>query len=959
MTSHPRPSTNSAADVQNTLNYALGNLGGKQKSWIVGAPADLAAHNQLPAQPRRRGRPRKHALQPPLDAASSHLPVLPSDPSYTPHAERRPSSNSISPQLANVVSREQGDLLGQSYSTLFPSPCPTEDPAANLPTPPNHEPASDSLSTTESPDPRQADPHDVIDTVDQAQNAHTASSQPQQQMQGEMNAAAVPITASQEPHQTSSTQYGTSQPHAQPPAAQVRALRHQPPEQTSTYATPGAQSARGVSTWYTPQDCWEALHRFEAAYPASSAHAWDSRRLIVLRDAIQQQDWSYLTLHQYFSLLTLNNKAVPTALRTQPRLPQAIQLIQHVLGVNDDVSSVYLSFFASFPAPIEILAERWPAMVEQQGIQFLLFILHAPDINMVRITCAERRFPLLAQEMIVNYKITSRIFQRLLFMSCLRWICRALPQNLYRTQYEAQAVAIFELNRAAFDQHALASQQHPPLEPFEELMTFGEPLRKLLSDHEDTLRHHFFPSASQYAGSGQLHLPYQQSQQRQAHPNSGPATTLPSNDRPGRPQPGQGNMPHMETHERLPRRPAYYSNSSVPSVPRRPRLQPHASAQPRPSHPQPQPGSRIPLLPPPGWTQPSQRVPNPARFGLHQAHLRSPTPKANSPSPLFYFMQGFIQPPVRLSEATRAIETLSFSWTAAEISRMARQVTNEIGYCTRSVTEASKTMRLRCIKWTGSELPSEHDWAISDTAWIPYSHFRFNDTGLEQRRKVHYGKDQPIDLTHLVCEGINTLEVAIMTSSTDTTYTNYLVAIEILGFQSLNSIKEQCLSSRRIPASSVLASIRQKLSVTSANEEEDDDLAIVDSSLSISLLDPFSASCICAIPVRATSCAHIDCFDLQTFLNTRPRNGDVSRADAWRCPICCADARPSQLIVDGFLEDVQRELERQGLIKTRAIVVGVDGSWKPKLEVREGISDETPPPEAQWRGEREVIDLSD
>ncbi|KAH9876365.1 hypothetical protein J1614_003889 [Plenodomus biglobosus] len=923
MTNHHRPSTNSAADVHNTLNYALGNLGGRQKSWIVCAPvahlgtaATLDANSQPPAQPRRRGRPPKHALQRPLDAASSHLPVLPSNTSYTPHAERRPSLNSISPQLANVVSHKQGGLLGQSYSTFFPSPCPTEDPAANLSTPPNHEPSSDSLSMTQSTDSRQADSHEVIGTENQAKRGHRAPPQPQQQMPGETNAAAGPITASQEPPRTSSAQYGISRPRAQPLAAHPRTPRHQPPEQISAYARPDAQPAGGIGTWYTPQDCWEALHRFEAAYPASSTHAWDSRRLIVLRDAIQQQDWSYLTLHQYSSLLTLNDKAVPTALGTQLRLPQATKLIQHVLGMNADMSSVCLSFFATFPAPLETLAKQWPAMVEQQDIQFLLFISHAPDINIVRVECAERRFPLLAQEMIVKYQITSPTFQRLLFMSCLRGICRALPQNPYNPQYEAQAVAIFELNRAAFDQHALASQQHPQLEPFEELMTFGEPLRKLLSDYEDTLRHHFFPSASQYAGSGQLHLPYQQSQQPQAHPNSGLATTttttLPSNDRSGRSQPGQGNMPHMQTHERLPRRPVYYSNASVPSVPRRPRLQHNASAQQRPSRPQPQPGSRIPLLPPPGWTQPYQRVPNPARFGLHQAHLRSPTPKAESPSPLFYFIQGFIQRPVRLSEATRAIETLSFTLTAAEISRMASQVTNEIGYCTRSVTEASKTLRLRCIKWTGSELPSEHDWAISATAWIPYSHFRFNDTGLEQRRKVHYGKDQPIDLTHLACEGINTLEVAVMTSSTDTTYTNYLVAIEILGIQSLNSIKEQCLSSRRIPASSVLASIRQKLSVTSVNEEDDDDMAIVDSSLSISLLDPFSASCICAIPVRATSCAHIECFDLETFLNTRPRNGDISRADAWRCPICCADARPSQLIADGFLEDVQRELKHKG-----------------------------------------------
>jgi hypothetical protein len=143
----------------------------------------------------------------------------------------------------------------------------------------------------------------------------------------------------------------------------------------------------------------------------------------------------------------------------------------------------------------------------------------------------------------------------------------------------------------------------------------------------------------------------------------------------------------------------------------------------------------------------------------------------------------------------------------------------------------------------------------------------------------------------------------------------------------------------------------------------------VESNLTINLFDPFSASKICDIPVRSKACLHNDCFDLDTFLDTRRRKGDVSVPDGWRCPICNADARPNHLIVDGFLEEVKKQLDAQNLSNTRAIIVQQDGSWIPKPEVRDpygvsdrGVSDEPATPStapAPLPTHIEIIDLSD
>jgi hypothetical protein len=183
-----------------------------------------------------------------------------------------------------------------------------------------------------------------------------------------------------------------------------------------------------------------------------------------------------------------------------------------------------------------------------------------------------------------------------------------------------------------------------------------------------------------------------------------------------------------------------------------------------------------------------------------------------------------------------------------------------------------------------------------------------------------------------------------------------LIAIEGMDVSSHESIKQHCLNQSCVAADQVLQSIKKKLAGV-----DDDEITIVQSTLTIGLFDPFSQAKMCDIPVRSKACPHNDCFDLDTFLQSRPRKGDASVADHWKCPICKSDARPQMLIVDGFIEDVQKQLELQGLASTRYILVQQDGSWQPKAEVREGVSDETPEPVAKRSvlADADVIDLSD
>ncbi|KAH8742696.1 hypothetical protein F5883DRAFT_366563, partial [Diaporthe sp. PMI_573] len=96
---------------------------------------------------------------------------------------------------------------------------------------------------------------------------------------------------------------------------------------------------------------------------------------------------------------------------------------------------------------------------------------------------------------------------------------------------------------------------------------------------------------------------------------------------------------------------------------------------------------------------------------------------------------------------------------------------------------------------------------------------------------------------------------------------------------------------------------------------DEDGIAVIDrsgvtvSELSIDLTDPFSAS-IFSIPAHGLACTHMECFDLETWLNTRPIKQAINNGPQyWECHICFGDARPRSLRIDSFLVSVRKKLE--------------------------------------------------
>jgi hypothetical protein len=319
---------------------------------------------------------------------------------------------------------------------------------------------------------------------------------------------------------------------------------------------------------------------------------------------------------------------------------------------------------------------------------------------------------------------------------------------------------------------------------------------------------------------------------------------------------------------------------------------------------------------------------------LHQAHLRSPLPGNRQlpvdSQPLYRHVTGYVLPPTQLDNKLCA-QSITLSMSQADLenvpSTSSGLLPGEPGI--RTLKEGSILYRLRCCKLPLAKgFDTEASWVTAENTWPDILTFQVNGTDLELRRKLHYGRCLPVDLSALLHAGNNTLSVYTIPSSSDTHV--YVVAIERVSVSPHTSITSGVAI---VPATDSLAAIKCSLE---SPAEEDDAVTITSSVLAISLFKPCRDGRICDNPVRGSACLHRECFDLETFLSQceREQPGYPCVPDCWRCPICKGDVRPQTLVEDGFLVQVKEELAQKGLLGTRAIIVEADGSWKPKVEAQ-------------------------
>ncbi|KAK8194306.1 hypothetical protein M8818_007495 [Zalaria obscura] len=648
------------------------------------------------------------------------------------------------------------------------------------------------------------------------------------------------------------------------------------------------------------------LDEFEAAArQAGVLSDKDTSILGILREAIQAGDFHFILLIRLLADRKTGSDMLPPV-RT-PFTKNGLDLIETICSPATDGSNNVRMFLAQFPEPFPVLVSHITALVLQSELNAISSFLHQlPGRWHTLVDNLKRAKTLpLPQDLSDALRTQSRILQRLMFR-------RLQNEKTWNGGWDAHLVErvfqLFIIDQEHFFRHGRLSHDaamNRRLE-YQQLLLF---------------------SSVANAGAYQRHLPPAVSSQS--------AILATQQQAPAR-------SPGAISQQPLSRMPAAISFSpSLPSAAGRSLSS--ASHNQRTATASPQ--SSI-LIPAAGYLSAQPARPNNISSALHQAHLRSPVLKARKSLDLsvssqerYYSYVSDLQVPPRHLARDTPVQRFSFTVDPVQFAKLPDTVDLNMGAPgNRSIDEGTQLFRFRCCHLPQTSItPSDSAWAGLDCIWRDYIYFTINDFILEPRCKLHYGKYLPIDLTAHIRPGDNVLTAYINRASTDTSPLDLAVAVEVVGFLTRSKMREDCLGNRLVLANDVLGSIKASLSPSSGSEN-DDEVAIVDSNINIPLFEPFSNARMFDLPVRGRNCAHRQAFDLDTFLETRrcPESSIATDVDVWKCPICNADVRPQELIVDGFLMHVRRVLGIRNMLDCRAIIVEKDGTWRPKQEPNKG-----------------------
>ena len=686
----------------------------------------------------------------------------------------------------------------------------------------------------------------------------------------------------------------------------------------------------------------------------------DQGRRILLQEAIRKDDFFYLVLSQVFCLYTSDRRLMPKQLERVG--PSSWDYLERLLCSNSAMSPLVVSWFASFPAPVHIIfASGEYEFFLNQLVIIESFLQELPRRWDAMIEASKRMLaPPLTQDMVEELYLISPVVQTTMFRAIARifWnggednpglqfleFLHKMDQETYTYRQWRRSKSEREAAYGMFTYVHTVWQQSSML-PGVSATEFVLPrAREFFKQPPPSMQQALNANANANA-NGQFSRGEAQQMQ-----------LIETNDRilaQRRPVPGlsahqsrtllqNGNRP--VAHQGLPPNPLQHLQYQP--------MQPHPgrlinppiiasnvnAARPMPNMPQVSaylPSINLSHVIPPANApaRPLPVQPDTARVSLHQAHLRSPRPGNRQliagAQPLYRHVTGYALRPTQIDKSLCA-QSIKMSVSQADFGNIP---TTSPGLLPgepsiRTLHEGSFLYRLRCCKMPpGKGFDSEASWVTAGNTWPDIYTFKLNDTFLEPRRKLHHGRCLPIDLTSLLHAGDNTLSIYTIPSPSETS--SYVVAIERVGVSSHTTIVSNIVP---ISAADSLAAIKRSLE---SPPDEDDDIAMTSSTLTIPLFEPYRNDRICDTPVRGSACLHRECFDLDTFLSQckREQPGYPCVPDCWRCPICKGDVRPQTLVKDGFLVQVKEELAQKGLLDTRAIIVEESGSWKPRIEAQ-------------------------
>ncbi|KAM5443509.1 hypothetical protein MferCBS31731_001282 [Microsporum ferrugineum] len=691
----------------------------------------------------------------------------------------------------------------------------------------------------------------------------------------------------------------------------------------------------------------------------STFQSHEAAYIYLLRDACVLYDLQYLALHQLHCISAISAKKLPGFGAKGQR---AVAIVLDMVCHKARASSVFLHYFSAFPSDFATITsqnQRYAAAIESIKRWAPSFADTWPKFFS---KVYNRGYPPLIDEIIHELGVHSVIMQSVFYTACVSTLTVNRPAALREawktvrqknidfyqhrlrmanTSNPVSAVHIQGENSylASMFQQIYAVYPPPGVAPIPSQATHhmnpqqtlyatppGYPSTPQVAPFSVTNRQAMrFPAAASTRSQPTRPLPFQRQTTLPSQTSTAPSNTtarihpsMPSTA--AQPYPSPTRQPITVSTANFNNNPPLTpSNQAYAHPPAQHYMQPTPTAQP----------IGTPLFPPPNANALPPTNPSPTS-SLHLSHLRVVNvslSKGGSSKPgenLFQSFESFAISPTTLGWDQYNFQlplTLSSNQYAALPRPLHPPNTFHI---IQGIVDRSKIYQIRCVRSTDSQPLTEEKWVMAECSWPLAIYIHVNGVEHFFRRKFHFGKDLPVPINRALKCGLNEIKVALIGTPEERKGSTFAIAVEVIDVTSYKRAREAI---QTLSLSQSLGNIVKRLTNNTADSDE---LCVIDDFITVALIDPFMAR-IFDIPVRTVSCKHNECFDLDTFLNTR-----LSRvlkrphgmAEDWKCPICNEDARPKRLIIDQFLVHVREELaRRKQLDDVTAIKIRADQTW--------------------------------
>uniref|UniRef100_H9FXI4 Zinc finger MIZ domain-containing protein 2 isoform 2 n=1 Tax=Macaca mulatta TaxID=9544 RepID=H9FXI4_MACMU len=209
-----------------------------------------------------------------------------------------------------------------------------------------------------------------------------------------------------------------------------------------------------------------------------------------------------------------------------------------------------------------------------------------------------------------------------------------------------------------------------------------------------------------------------------------------------------------------------------------------------------------------------------------------------------------------------------------------------------------------------------HEDRQMNTNWPASVQVSVNATPLTIERGDNKTSHKPLYLKHVCQPGRNTIQITVTACCC-----SHLFVLQLVHRPSVRSVLQGLLKKRLLPAEHCITKIKRNFSSgtipgTPGPNGED---GVEQTAIKVSLKCPITFRRI-QLPARGHDCRHIQCFDLESYLQLNCERG------TWRCPVCNKTALLEGLEVDQYMWGILNAIQHS---EFEEVTIDPTCSWRP------------------------------